>query len=309
MKNFWIIAESVATAATMIAGAKSIDGSANIVAFVQGDDAAAKAAYQFGASKVYALPLRESTLWEEDYLPTIFDKVQADKPQLVLLSTARRCRDVAAQLAAKLDAPCISDAKKLAISGDSVTAETMVYGGLAMKAISTTAPIVVATISAKTYEAQPADASKSGDVEVLTAATGSSKVDGRQPRAAQTVNLGEASKVVGVGRGVAEQSELVIAENLAKRIGAEIACTRPIAEFYKWLPEERYLGVSGQVIKPQLYLALGVSGQAQHYYGIRDAKVIVSINKDADALLNHNADYYIVGDFKEVVPALEKALG
>lgn len=309
MKNIWIITNTANTAATLLAGAQALAPHAAITAFIQGDESTAKAAYHYGATQAHNLPLNANTLWEEDYLPTLLEKAKTEQPQLILLSTSRRCRDLAARMAAALDAPCISDAKKMTLSDNTISAEVMVYGGLAMKAVSTQAPIILATISAQTYEAQAADTSKSGNVTPLAAAQGPAKVTARQPRVAQTVNLGEATKVVGVGRGVAEQSELAIVENLAKKIGAEIACTRPIAEFYKWLPEERYLGVSGQVIKPQIYLAVGVSGQTQHYYGVRDTKTIVSINKDPDALMNLNADYYIVGDFKEVIPALEKALG
>ena len=121
------------------------------------------------------------------------------------------------------------------------------------------------------------------------------------------MNLAEAVRVVGVGRGFVEEDELGLARDLAAAMEAEVACTRPIAEFFKWLPEELYLGISGQVIKPQVYVAAGVSGQAQHVYGVRDAKVIVSVNKDENAPMFQMSDYYIVGDIKEVLPALTAA--
>ncbi|MDR0827816.1 MAG: FAD-binding protein, partial [Desulfovibrio sp.] len=82
----------------------------------------------------------------------------------------------------------------------------------------------------------------------------------------------------------------------------------PIAEFFKWMPEECYIGISGQVLKPQLYLALGISGQAQHTFGVRDAKVVVSVNKDADCPMHQNADYYINGTWQDTIPALIKAV-
>ncbi|MDR0805824.1 MAG: electron transfer flavoprotein subunit alpha/FixB family protein [Enterobacteriaceae bacterium] len=308
MKNIWIIAEAVDSVAAMVAGAKSLASDSAITVFVRGDENVAQPAYQYGVNQVYALPLSENALWEEDYLPELVKKAKEEQPQLVLLGTSKRCRDMAARMAALLDAPCISDAKNLAVDGGVISGEMMVYGGLAVKSVKTQAPIVLATVSAQNYEVLPADSSQSGTVIKLAAQTGSSRVVERQPRKAQTSNLGDALKVVGVGRGVSEQSDLAIAERLAKKVEGEIACTRPIAEFFKWLPEEVYVGVSGQVIKPQLYIAVGISGQAQHYYGIRDAKVIVSINKDPDALMNANSDYYIVGDFKEVLPALEAAL-
>ena len=123
----------------------------------------------------------------------------------------------------------------------------------------------------------------------------------------QGVNLCDAVKVVGIGRGFVEQSEVALAEDLAKAMGAEMACTRPIAEFFKWMPEERYLGISGQVIKPQVYVAAGVSGQVQHIAGVRDSKIIVSVNKDENAPMLAMSDYYFVGDIKDVLPALTAA--
>jgi len=144
-------------------------------------------------------------------------------------------------------------------------------------------------------------------VETLSPADVKVKVTGRKAKEAETVNLGDANLVVSVGRGFVEQSEVELAKELAKVMGAEIACSRPIAEFFKWLPEQRYVGISGQQIKPQVYLACGISGQAQHLYGIRDSKLIVAVNKDDSAPILQVSDYFIVGDVKEVLPALTKA--
>lgn len=183
----------------------------------------------------------------------------------------------------------------------------MVYGGMAEKTVSTTAPTVLATIPAQSYTPLEADAARTGDVETLAPEAGGLKVIAREPKQKGGVNLAEATHVVGVGRGFVEESELQLARDLAAAMEAEVACTRPIAEFFKWLPEEVYLGISGQSIKPQVYLAAGVSGQAQHVYGVRDAKVIVSVNKDENAPIFQVSDYYIVGDVKEVLPVLTKA--
>ena len=308
MKNIWIIAESLVSVAVMTAGSNELAADAPVTVFIQGDVQAAQDAFQYGAAQVYALPLNEKSLWEEDYLPVLVEKAKSEQPDFIMIGASKRCRDLAARMAALLDAPCLSDAKKLASQGNAVCAEMMVYGGLAVKTVTAEAPVVLATISNQAYEPQTAG-SATGQATLLEACgTSANQVIARQPRKAQSNNLATAATVVGFGRGVAEQSEMGIVENLTRALQAEIACTRPIAEFFKWLPEESYIGVSGQVIKPQLYLAVGISGQAQHYYGIRDAKVIVSINKDPDALMNSSADYYIVGDFKEVLPALEAAL-
>jgi electron transfer flavoprotein alpha subunit len=308
MRDIWVIAENLPWAAVLIAGAQTISKEAKIVAFVNGDEAAAKGAIAHGASSAFFLPLPANAMWE-GYTPALAEKAKADKPALILLSTSRRCRDVAAQLAALLDAPCFSEGKGLAVSGDAVTGNTMVFGGLAAKNATATATTVLVTMGAKDYEASPADASRSGAVGTLPLAGNTPAVTARKPKETQSVNIGEAAKVVSVGRGFADQADIEHARTLAKALGAEVSCSRPIAEFFKWMPDECYVGISGQQIKPQLYLAIGISGQAQHLYGVRDAKTIVAVNKDPEALFHQNSDYYIVGDWKEVIPALLKAIG
>ncbi|MDR2051445.1 MAG: electron transfer flavoprotein subunit alpha/FixB family protein [Deltaproteobacteria bacterium] len=307
MRDIWIIAENLPWAGTLAAGAASIGKGAKIVAFVNGDEAEAKAVIAQGAAEAFYLPLPAAAPWE-GYAPALAEKAKADKPALILLSTSRRCRDVAAQLAAVLDAPCFSEGKNIVLTESGASVETMLYGGLAVKSSSVSAETVLVTVGAKDFEPLPADASRSGPVGTLPLAAGPVAVVGRKPRAAQTVDLAAAVKVVGVGRGVAEEGDLAIVRDLAEALGAEVGCSRPIAEFFKWMPEECYIGISGQQIKPQLYVAVGISGQAQHYFGIRDAKTIVSINKDKESLMNQNADYFIAADWKAVVPELIKAV-
>ncbi|MCL1939221.1 MAG: electron transfer flavoprotein subunit alpha/FixB family protein [Betaproteobacteria bacterium] len=308
MSKIWIVAENTAWLAVLAAYAKSLQPDGEITAFVHGDEAAARQGIALGATAAFALPLPADALWES-YTPLLAEKARAEQPALILLSAAKRCRDMAAQLGALLDAPCFSDVKNLSLTPDGVSGETLVYGGAGVAQATTRAATVLATVAAKACDPALADASRSGTVATLAPAPGAAQVTARLPREARSVNLDGAAKVVGVGRGLSEQKDLAGIEALAKAIGAEMACSRPIAEFFKWMPEERYIGISGQQIKPQLYLAVGISGQAQHYYGVRDAKIIVSVNKDAEALMNLNADYYIVGDWKEVAPSLIQAFG
>ena len=306
MSELWIVAENVQFAAELVSGAKEIGKGAAVIAFVSGDEAAAKQVIAFGADKAYALPLPAGAMWE-DYAGTIAEKAKAEKPAAILFGSSRRTRGMAAEVAALLDAPCVSDCKRLSIDGSAIAADRMVYGGMAVKSMKATAETVVATVGGKSFEPLAADAGRGGTVETLAPAASKVKVLERKPKEAQSVNLGDAALVVGVGRGFVEQSELALAEALAKAMGAEIACSRPIAEFFKWLPEERYLGISGQAIKPQVYMACGISGQAQHVYGVRDSKIIVSVNKDENAPITQLSDYFIIGDIKEVLPALTQA--
>jgi len=125
--------------------------------------------------------------------------------------------------------------------------------------------------------------------------------------AKQAVDLGQAERIVAVGRGIKAQENIAIAERLAKAMGAEIAASRPICDS-GWLPMDRQIGSSGQTVAPKLYVALGISGAIQHLVGMKGARTIVAINKDADAPIFEVADYGIVGDLFEIVPALVSEL-
>jgi len=125
---------------------------------------------------------------------------------------------------------------------------------------------------------------------------------------AAQVDLGAASRIVSIGRGLKAQTDLGLVEALAKAADAELSCSRPIAEGMEWLPKDRYVGISGQHVAPDLYMAIGISGQLQHMVGVRGAKTIVAINSDAEAPVFHDADYGIVGDLYEIVPAITQAL-
>jgi electron transfer flavoprotein alpha subunit len=121
------------------------------------------------------------------------------------------------------------------------------------------------------------------------------------------VDLSQAERIVAVGRGIKTAENLPVAENLAKAFGAELAASRPICD-NGWLPMERQIGSSGQTVAPKLYVALGISGAIQHLVGMKGARTIVAINKDAEAPIFEIADYGIQGDIFEIAPALAAEL-
>ena len=157
-------------------------------------------------------------------------------------------------------------------------------GTLTQPAVSTAAPITAASITI--------DESKLRQ-----------KADAPFQEAKQAVDLSQAERIVSVGRGIKGEEHIQLAKDLAAALGAELAASRPIIDA-GWLPADRQVGSSGQTVAPKLYLALGISGAIQHVVGMKGTRTIVAINKDPDAPIFEIADYGIVGDLFEIVPAM-----
>ena len=166
------------------------------------------------------------------------------------------------------------------------------------------------SIQAGTFRADSVEAGTaeiiSVDVE-LEAAQIRNKPGERFRESAQTVDLSAAPLIVSVGRGIREEDNISIVQELAAALGAELAASRPICDS-GWLPMERQVGSSGQTVAPKLYLAVGISGAIQHLVGMKGSKTIIAINKDENAPIFEVADYGVVGDLFEIVPALTKAI-
>ena len=127
---------------------------------------------------------------------------------------------------------------------------------------------------------------------------------GSEPLPTSGIDLSAADVVIACGRGFAEEADLQLARDLAVKVGAEVGCTRPLAEGNAWFPREAYIGVSGTMLSPKVYIGLGVSGQMRHMVGVNAADIIVAVNKDKNAAIFKQCDYGIVGDLKAVLPEL-----
>ncbi|MBW3581630.1 MAG: electron transfer flavoprotein subunit alpha/FixB family protein [Euryarchaeota archaeon] len=165
---------------------------------------------------------------------------------------------------------------------------------------------MVVTANPKTWEPLEADSGRSGETKTFSLAESPSKVELVQvhEKKGEEVDLAQAKIVVGAGRGFKKQEDLKLAKDLAELLGGALGCSRPLAADLKWLGEEHWIGLSGNEIKPRLYIACGISGQIQHITGCRGAKTIVAINQDEDAPIFEHADYGIVGDVYDVLPKL-----
>jgi electron transfer flavoprotein alpha subunit len=181
-----------------------------------------------------------------------------------------------------------------------------VYGGLFVATeIATKAPFMATMAKGSANALSESPAAAVDDITVVPSA--SPRVVEFRERQGET-NLADARTIVCVGRGVDTREGLELAETLASAMNAALGCSRPVAEELHWLPEEQYIGMSGQSVKPDLYLGLGVSGQVQHMSGVRDAKFIVGIDQNENAPIVAAADYALIGDLYEIVPLLLESL-
>lgn len=260
-----------------------------------------------GADAVHMASMQDGELFE-DCIGAVAASAAEQRPDALLLSTSKRMRLAAARIAAAMGTRVINDVSRVAVEEGLLEAEHMVYGGSAFSVERVRPGAAVVLLGEGLLLSEP-PVDASGVVapvdELATgrSASGFTLVE-RRPRSVESVNLVAAKRVVSAGRGIAEQGDLRLIEELAEALEAEVGCTRPLAEGANWLARERYIGVSGVMLKPELFVAVGVSGQVQHMVGANRAKTIVAINKDKNAPVFKQADYGIVGDLYEVVPQL-----
>jgi electron transfer flavoprotein alpha subunit len=301
--EIWVFSENKELLAELIAGARELAAGNPVVAL-------AVDTRPQGADRVLALgPLPEGYILE-DIIPTLIKAVDEGQPRLVLIGATRRGRVVAGRLAAHLNVTALTDVLEFQPSDGALTARHMIFGGGAERVDRPLREPIVATVGPGVFQAQAGGGAEGEVVEIpFVEPAARARLRERKPRQVAKVNLAAARKVVCAGRGLSKQEDLAMVEELACALGAEVACTRPLAEGFDWLPRERYIGISGAMIKPDLYLGIGVSGQAQHLIGMSESRVVVAVNKDPNAPLVAQADYVVAEDLYKFVPALIQALG
>jgi electron transfer flavoprotein alpha subunit len=247
----------------------------------------------------------------DGYAAAFEQLIRAVNPSLVLFPHTYQVRDFAPKLATRFGRVLLPDAVKLRLDGDGFVVTRQLFQGKlnADYRVSGPGPHFV-SIQAGAYRADAAQAG-SAPVETFSPKLDTSLVRAKpeEPfRESQgAVDLTAAEIIVSVGRGIKEKDNIGLVEELAKAMGGELAASRPICD-NGWLPMERQVGSSGQTVAPKLYLAIGISGAIQHLVGMKGSKTIVAINKDPDAPIFEAADYGIVGDLFEVVPALTEEI-
>ncbi len=273
-----------------------------------GIGALAQEAATKNVARVYAVEhelLKEYTA--DGHTAAIEELIRKTNPKIVLFPHTYQTRDFAPKLATRFGQVLISDVIAARVEGGSpVFVRLLFQGKLNGDVAMTGAGPWFASLQAGAWRADSLEPG-SAPVETFSPALDSTKIR-QKPEApfresARAVDLTSAEMIVSVGRGIKEKENIPVVEELAKALGAELAASRPICDA-GWLPMERQVGSSGQTVAPKVYMAVGISGAIQHLVGMKGAKTIVAINKDPNAPIFEVADYGIVGDLFEVVPAL-----
>ncbi len=247
----------------------------------------------------------------DGYTLALQQLIAKEGPAYVVFPHTYQVRDYAPALAARLGQVLISDV--IAIAGGPVFTRQLLQGRLAGDYRHSGAGPCFISVQAGAFPAAASGPEAPSSVAITLFAP---ELEPAQIRthpgepfraSAQTVDLGSAQRIVSVGRGIKDAEHIPLVQALAAALHAELAASRPICDS-GWLPMERQVGSSGQTVSPKLYLAVGISGAIQHLVGIKGSQCIVAINKDPDAPIFEVADYGIVGDLFEVVPALIEAL-
>jgi electron transfer flavoprotein alpha subunit len=239
--------------------------------------------------------------------------IDAAQPELVIAPHSYSARDYLPRLAARLDRPLITDCLGVRIdNGARVFTRPLFQGKLVADVVLDGPSPHFATFQAgatRADSARPATVAPRVTRRSPTIGPDATQVGVEPPfhDTSRTIDLTQADRIVAVGRGLNDGKHLAMIQELATALGAEVAASRPVCDL-GWLPLDRQVGSSGQTVAPALYVAIGISGAIQHIVGMKSAKTIVAINKDRDAPIFEIADYGVVGDLFEIVPALIAAL-
>jgi electron transfer flavoprotein alpha subunit len=239
------------------------------------------------------------------------DLVPTHTPDLVLFGLTSTDRDVAGRLSARLDKPVISNAVDIAVGDSGLVVTNEISGGTELvDTMFRAEPPHIVIARPKSFPAEPAEG---GSPEVIgidmpdTGQAGSAVVTGRHVEEREGPQLEDAAVVVSAGRGLGSAENLAIIDELAGLLGAAVGATRAIVDA-DWLPYARQVGQTGKTVKPDVYLACGLSGAMQHLVGMKDSKVIIAVNKDEEAPIFGISDLGVVGDVHQVLPRLVEAL-
>ena len=263
----------------------------------------------WGADEVVELPsltgVASSDAWANDVAAAL-QQLQAD---VVLLPASASSRDGAPRVAARLGTGLVADVTALAWQGDQLVATRPIFAGKVLVSAPLTGRPALVSLRAKVFATQSLEGAQASVAPLsLPVPEMKAVVEEILAAAGGKLDLSEADIIVSGGRGVGGPEGFAPLEELARRLGAAVGASRAAVDA-GWRPHSQQVGQTGKVVNPTLYIACGISGAIQHLAGMKNSRYIVAINKDPEAPIFKVADYGIVGDLFEVVPAFSRALG
>jgi electron transfer flavoprotein alpha subunit len=282
-----------------------------VIAVTIGPEEHAAEYLEHGADLVIVVETSQPQFKAEEYTSILQNIMKEHRNEIVLIGSNKNGKELAARLAAKLDAGCVMDCIKIYVHEKKLTTERIVYSGNAIAVEQFTSPPQIVTIPLRVFDPLPKNPHHKGEIikKKIDSEDSPSKILQVQETKSEGVNVEDAQIIVSCGRGFKKKEDIKLVSELADVLkGRTVGCSRPIAADLKWLSEDHWIGLSGHKVKPKLYVACGISGQIQHIAGMRDSGVIVAVNKDPEALIFKSADYGIVGDLYEVLPKLTSAI-
>jgi electron transfer flavoprotein alpha subunit len=297
-----------------IAAAERLGDAIEVVVPGHTIEAACQEVSQYGVSGVTALTHPALAAYTADAFVSALARFITERaPEWVVLPHTYRSRDFVPALAARLDRPLVTDCTAISRTPDGVRFTRPMFRGKLSADVALEGPspglvtCQVGAFRADEVRRGPEAAAVRQVEAVVEPAEVRQRPEAPIQEARQTVDLSQADRIVAVGRGIRGPEHLELVRTLAEALGADVAASRPVCDA-GWLPMDRQIGSSGQTVAPRLYVALGISGAIQHLVGMKGAKTIVAINKDPEAPIFEVADYGIVGDLFDVVPAMVAAL-
>ncbi|MBU4336408.1 MAG: electron transfer flavoprotein subunit alpha/FixB family protein [Actinobacteria bacterium] len=300
MSNTWMVVAGDPAVGALVETGRAIGG--ELVALVVGPTSAAQAVAAGGVDRVVHLVGPQDAPYEA-FAAAVAEQIAAAAPQIVLAADRPADRALAGAVAARTGAGLLGAVRQVEVVDGAVQVVRDALGGIVRERLAVAAPTVLVLDAGG-----PLDTGTPVEIVEVTAPVAAVRVVERNAAVVSGPDLRSARRVVAVGRGLREKDDVALAEQLAAAIDGATACSRPLAEGVGYFPRDRYVGVSGQQVTPDLYLAAGISGQVQHMVGARGARVIVAINTDKDASIFRECDYGVVGDLYELLPALTAAL-
>ncbi len=317
LSTIWVHAEAVdgtVSSTTLELLTKARDLADTVACFYAGDDAddIAEQLGEYGCETVYQTGDLEGALVGVPVAAAIAEVVDAgDGPDAILLGTSYDARDVAARLSVKLDRTVITNVVDVEVDDDTLIGTEPIFGGTTeVKTRFTGDGPYIMLVRPKSFQAEPSGGS-AADVEDLDVpelgASGGARVTERHVEESEGPKLDEAAVVVAGGRGLGDEEKFIMVEDLAKLLKGAAGASRAIVDA-GWVPYALQVGQTGKVVKPDVYIAAGISGATQHLVGMKGSKHIIAINKDPEAPIFGIADLGIVGDVHKVMPKLIEAL-